>query len=427
MVDGASVDITAYTCTGDLHGLPFHMCTVIFYYILHVYMKIYMTLNRSSEHKELTSLLNDNYGKLTRLLDTNMVYVNKWGLLKVTPMLATNCKIAIISLIVSLKGDLICINPSKRLDEIACTSEEKIKRKGKCVDDENKIYSYMIETLRSEMRETRRNAAGQYFYVGQIESAPKPSKSNMYRKWSVVYDYREYNIGIFEINKHGHAKFRTFFDDPESPWILLLDENPNNDEDFKKLYFMAEPKIEPYTVIEERYHFFSEDADVDWYDDTIDYGALKVKFTTERVRELLTKYKMLPKELKNVEDTVLEASGNVPLSQNKKSARNYLKAGMVSAIKHKIFRNKTRFVKYVKATSKPQTLSKTTTYTKQRLRPEEYKDADQLKQLKAMAETEKSPTPQGMMAKLRKYINPSENAKARSLYKKLNQQRKEST
>lgn len=155
------------------------------------------------------------------------------------------------------------------------------------------------------------------------------------------------NIGLFEVNKRNHAKFRIFnLSNLDLPWMLFADSNPTALNDFDK-----------------------------WIGLVCDYkpGRLTVKYTTDELVKMLTEYKLpVPTEIPS------EYVPPMRLSNVKAT-----KAGMFSLIRHRAFRNVARVKK--RFSSKPQkSLSKTSTFTKQRINPEEYLDEHHINKLKSI-------------------------------------------
>uniref|UniRef100_A0A6C0CLE4 Uncharacterized protein n=1 Tax=viral metagenome TaxID=1070528 RepID=A0A6C0CLE4_9ZZZZ len=155
------------------------------------------------------------------------------------------------------------------------------------------------------------------------------------------------NIGLFEINKRNHAKFRIFIlNNLEMPWMLFEDSNPTVLNDFDKCIGLV-----------------------------CDYksNSLTVKYTTAELVIMLNGFRLpVPNEIPNDNVPAIHL-GNIKAT----------KAGLFSLIRHKAIRNVARVKK--RFSSKPQkSLSKTSTFTKRRIRPEEYLDEHHMDDLKSL-------------------------------------------
>lgn len=145
-----------------------------------------------------------------------------------------------------------------------------------------------------------------------------------------------YNVAIFSKNKHHHLKnYERFVKSGVTKWILLFDKRPTVFDDFQSLYLIR---------------------DVD------EKGLVRIQYTEQEMNQIART------EVEDGQREYTQTLQRINVPENS-GPINPTKAGVLSRIRHAYDR---KIEKWQRPKNKPPSLSRTRTFTKVRIRPEEH-------------------------------------------------------
>lgn len=207
---------------------------------------------------------------------------------------------------------------------------------------------------------------------------PKQIKTNINNINFNVNDKNElfkllpYNVAIFSKNKHHHSKIHQRFFKPDvKKWILLFDKRPTVFDDFQSLYLIRDVDDQGYVRIQYTEQEMNQKARIEnpvkeLKDMLTDGRRRSVDYlkTLQRFHFPIQKH---PTRLMNVPEN--SEILRTPSDAQKQMPMNPTKAGVLSRIKHAYDR---KIEKWTIPQNKRPSLSRTRTFTRVRIRPEEH-------------------------------------------------------
>ena len=205
-----------------------------------------------------------------------------------------------------------------------------------------------------------------------ITTNPNNIKFNISDKTEL---FLPYNVAIFSKNQNNHSKIHQRFFNPNPKmkiWILLFDKRPTAFDDFQSLYLVRDVEEKGYVKIRYTEQEMNQKARIenpvkelkDMLTDgrrrSVDYLKTLQRFQFPIQKHPMTRLMTVPENLEILR-TPSDAKKQLPV--------NPTKAGVLSRIRHAYDR---KIEKWQRPKDKPHSLSRTRTFTKERIRPEEH-------------------------------------------------------
>lgn len=216
------------------------------------------------------------------------------------------------------------------------------------------------------------NLPDMYINPRIIKTNPNNINCNLSDK-NELFILLPYNVAIFSKNKHHHSKIHQRFAKPGvKKWILLFDKHPTVFDDFQSLYLIRDVYDQGLVRIQYTEQEINKKARIenpvkelkDMLTDgrrrSVDYLKTLQRFQFPIQKHPMTRLMNVP-ENSEILRTPSDAKKQTPI--------NPTKAGVLSRIRHAYDR---KLEKWQRPKNKPPSLSRTRTFTKERIRPDEH-------------------------------------------------------
>lgn len=200
------------------------------------------------------------------------------------------------------------------------------------------------------------------------DAEQQPQINYSINSWMKLLPLITCNIGVFARNKHKHIKLEHYFvRDLARDWILLFSDAPELN--LKSFYLICDSQQKgiqvKYSILE--LETFLNDIKIMTPSIRADlFSTSKVIIKTLPRRPIKRNLKLTVSLMNKPEDA--EAL-TTPIQVEKLGLKIPTKAGVFSRIRHAYDRN---IEKWKRPTNKPHSLSRTRTFTRERIRPNEY-------------------------------------------------------